>query len=63
MKTVSKQDFWMSWVYYVVVCSFLGVLNYFTCSYPWVLWVMMGWGVSQVILCINYCFTLIQNRK
>lgn len=32
---------------YIVICSFLAVVNYMTSpSYWWVLWVIAGWGIN-----------------
>ena len=41
----TKRKFIMSWVSYIVICGFLAIVNYATSDhYPWVLWVMAGWG-------------------
>lgn len=35
---------------YVVVCSFLAVVNYITSPYYWwVLWVIAGWGLNLAL--------------
>ena len=32
---------------YIVICSFLAVVNYVTSPYyRWVLWVIAGWGIN-----------------
>lgn len=50
-----KRKFIMSWVSYAVVCSFLAVVNHVTCTeYMWVLWVIGGWGVGQLIHTADY---------
>lgn len=50
-----KRKFIMSWVSYVTICSFLAVVNYMTCrEYAWVLWVMGGWGLGQLIETADY---------
>lgn len=51
----AKREFIMSWVYYVAVCAFLTVVNYTTSShYLWVLWVIGGWGLAQLIYTVEY---------
>lgn len=45
----------MSWVSYIVICGFLAIVNYATSDhYPWVLWVMAGWGLGQLIHTVDY---------
>jgi hypothetical protein len=35
-------------IVYLVVNAGLSVINYFTTGYPWVLWVIVGWGIGIV---------------
>ncbi len=50
-----KRKFIMSWVRFAVICSFLAVVNA-TCTpdHPWILWVIGGWGISQLINSADY---------
>lgn len=51
----TKRKFIMSWVSYIVICGFLVIVNYTTSDhYPWVLWVMAGWGLGQLIHTVDY---------
>ena len=50
-----KRKFIMSWVSYVAICSFLAVVNYLTSrEHAWVLWVIGGWGIGQLIETADY---------
>lgn len=58
-----KRKFIMSWVSYAVVCSFLAVVNHVTCTeYMWVLWVIAGWGIGQLICTIDYLLARSEKR-
>lgn len=58
-----KRKFIMSWVSYAVVCSFLAVVNHVTCTeYMWVLWVIGGWGIGQLICTIDYLLARSEKR-
>ncbi len=35
-------------IIYLVVTAGLALINYFTTGYPWVLWVVVGWGIGVV---------------
>ena len=51
----TKRKFIMSWDSYIVICGFLAIVNYATSDhYPWVLWVMAGWGLGQLIHTVDY---------
>ncbi len=41
-------------VTFAVICGYLSVLNYFTCSYPWGLWVIGGWGIAIALQWVYY---------
>lgn len=46
------------WVYFVVVCLFLVVMNLLTDSNNlWVIWVIGGWGLAMVLETIKYKFS------
>lgn len=50
-----KRNFIMSWARFVVVCSFLAVVNLvFNPHNPWILWILGGWGISQVLNTVDY---------
>lgn len=55
MSTRKKKKIIMSWCTYVVICIYLAIMNYFVSpSYPWVLWVVGGWGLGQILITIEY---------
>lgn len=44
-----KREFFSHLTSYFVVCTGLGILNYFTSpGYLWFLWVVFGWGIGIV---------------
>lgn len=51
-KKVKKiKDFYISFAIYIVVTSFLAIIDYITSpDFWWVQWVIFGWGVSMVIM-------------
>ena len=51
---ISKRKLAISWAYYIIVCTFLAILNYTTSSQPWVLWVIGAWGMAQIIQTTEY---------
>lgn len=59
----AKRKFIMSWISYAAVCSFLAVVNYVTgTEYIWVLWVIGGWGIGQLICTIDYLLARSEKR-
>ena len=60
----TKRKFIMSWVSYIVICGFLAIVNYATSDhYPWVLWVMAGWGLGQLIHTVDYMLARRKRRS
>nr|WP_272508966.1 2TM domain-containing protein [Clostridium ganghwense] len=44
-----KRSFFSNLTSYIVVCTGLGILNYFTSpEYWWFLWVVFGWGIGII---------------
>ena len=59
----AKRKFIMSWVSYAVICGFLAIVNYTTSDhYPWVLWVIGGWGLGQLINTVDYILARAEKR-
>lgn len=57
MKTkIFDKELIYSIIVYLVVCTFLAVVNYFTSPYPWVLWVIGGWGLSLILKTLKRVF-------
>ncbi len=45
----------MSWISYVIVCAFLTFVNYTTTPHNWwVVWVIAGWGLGQLLSTCRY---------
>lgn len=50
-----KHKFIMSWARFVTVCLYLAVVNFIcTPDQPWILWVLGGWGISQLLRSADY---------
>lgn len=47
------RKFYMHLISYLCVISMLGLINYLTSSYPWVIWPALGWGVGLLSQAIN----------
>ena len=45
-----KQDFYDHFRVFVIVCAALAMVNVMTTRYPWVLWVIVGWGFFGVLM-------------
>lgn len=57
MKTkIFDKELIYSFSVYAVVCIFLAVVNYLTSTYPWVLWVIGGWGLSLILKTLKRVF-------
>ncbi|RHU29206.1 hypothetical protein DXD68_07070 [Parabacteroides sp. TM07-1AC] len=47
---------------YIVICSFLAVVNYVTTPhYWWVLWVIAGWGINLILEIV--CHYMIKEER
>ena len=51
-----KKDFYDHLRVYAIVCGALAIMNLMTTRYPWVLWVMVSWGIGIAIHASNTFF-------
>ena len=43
------RGFYVHIVQYCGVITVMAVINYFTSDYPWVLWIVFGWGTGLIV--------------
>ncbi len=60
MEQQTNNTLTIKWARYAAICIGLSFLNYLTCSYPWVLWVIGSWGFALLIGSVEHYYA---NRR